>query len=89
MTSLDLIAASRAEEAGYLALADIARLAEQTGIDYRIVGGLMVSLHVAASGADDPALRQTLDAETAAVLARNDPNARRRHLQHPVAASRQ
>jgi hypothetical protein len=63
MTSLDLIAASRAEEAGYLALADIARLAEQTGIDYRIVGGLMVSLHVAASGMDDPVLRQTLDAD--------------------------
>ncbi len=63
MTSLDLIAASRAEEAGYLALADIARLAEQTGIDYRIVGGLMVSLHVAASGVDDPVLRQTLDAD--------------------------
>jgi hypothetical protein len=63
MTSLDLIAASRAEEAGYLALADIARLAEQTGIDYRIVGGQMVGLHVAASGAEDPALRQTLDAD--------------------------
>lgn len=63
MTSLDLIAGSRAEEAGYLALADIARLAEQTGIDYRIVGGQMVRLHVAASGAEDPALRQTLDAD--------------------------
>jgi hypothetical protein len=58
MTSLDLIAGSRAEEAGYLALADISRLAEQTGIDYRIVGGQMVGLHVAASGAEDPALRQ-------------------------------
>ena len=63
MTSLDLIVASRAEEAGYLALADIAHLAAQIGIDYRIVGGQMVSLHVAASGADDPAPRQTLDAD--------------------------
>jgi hypothetical protein len=62
MTSLDLIAGSRAEQAGYLALADIARLAEQTGIDYRLVDGQMVGLHVAASGAEDPALRQTLDA---------------------------
>jgi hypothetical protein len=75
MTSLGLIAASRAEEAGYLALADIAHLAAQTGIDYRIVGGQMVSLHVAASGADDPALRQTLDADLC-----QHPPPRRSHL---------
>ena len=63
MNELELVAASRAEEAGYLALADIAALAERTSFDYRIVGGQMVSLHIAASGADDPALRQTLDAD--------------------------
>jgi hypothetical protein len=63
MSDLELVAASRAEEAGYLALTDIAALAQRTGMEYRIVGGQMVSLHVAASGVDDPALRQTLDAD--------------------------
>ena len=42
VTTVEIAAASRAEHSGYLALADIATLA----IDYRIIGGQTVSLHV-------------------------------------------
>jgi hypothetical protein len=63
MTGLRLSATSRAEEAGYLAIRDIAILAAGSGIDYRLVGGQMVSLHVAAADVAEPELRQTLDAD--------------------------
>ena len=63
MSRLELVAESHAQESGFLALADIASLAKETGIEYRVVGGLMVTLHLAVSGADDPTSRQTLDAD--------------------------
>ena len=63
MSRLELVAESQAQESGFLALADIASLAKETGIEYRVVGGLMVTLHLAVSGADDPTSRQTLDAD--------------------------
>ena len=63
MSRLELVAESQAQESGFLALADIASLATETGIEYRVVGGLMVTLHLAVSGADDPTARQTLDAD--------------------------
>lgn len=63
MTALVLTAHSRAEEAGYLALADINAMATARGIDYRIVGGQMVSLHVAAAAVPEPTFRQTLDTD--------------------------
>ena len=63
MSRLELLAQSQAQESGFLALADIASLAKETGIEYRVVGGLMVALHLAVSGADDPTSRQTLDAD--------------------------
>lgn len=63
MTRLELRASSSAEEAGYRALADIAVLAARTGLDYRIVGGQMVSLHVAIAGVAEPTFRLTLDAD--------------------------
>jgi hypothetical protein len=63
MRDLKVVVASRAEEAGMLALADIAALAEHSDINYRVVGGQMVSLLVALSGVEDPELRQTLDAD--------------------------
>jgi len=63
LTVLAIAAASRAEEAGYLALHDISALAADSGIDYRIVGGQMVGLHVRAAGADEPVFRQTLDTD--------------------------
>ena len=62
MSRLELVAESQAQESGFLALADIASLANETGIEYRVVGGLMVTLHLAVSGADDPTARQTLHA---------------------------
>jgi len=63
MSALDLLASSRAEEAGYVALQDVAALADACGIDYRLVGGQMVSLHVAAAGVVEPTIRLTLDAD--------------------------
>ena len=63
MSRLELVAESQSQESGFLALADIASLAKETGIEYRVVGGLMVTLHLAVSGADDPTSRQTLDAD--------------------------
>jgi hypothetical protein len=63
MSRLELVAESQSQESGFLALADIASLAKETGIEYRVVGGLMVTLYLAVSGADDPTSRQTLDAD--------------------------
>jgi len=63
MSKLELVAQSQAQEWGFLALADTASLAKETGIEYRVVGGLMVTLHLAVSGADDPTSSQTLDAD--------------------------
>jgi hypothetical protein len=50
-TRLPIAATSRAQDAGYLALADLADIAADLAADYRIVGGQMVSLLVAFSGA--------------------------------------
>lgn len=73
VTRLDVRATSRADEAAFLAMRDIARVANAAGIDYRIVGGQMVRLHVALGGADEPVARVTLDADVgiAAASARN------------------
>lgn len=93
MTALKLAATSRAAEAGYLALADIAEVAAACEVDYRIVGGLMVSLHVAAAGVDEPIQRNTLDADVAVepTVAR-DPRVvaelRARGYENPTVANR-
>jgi hypothetical protein len=50
VTALHLSASSQAEEAGVLAMRDIAAVADDVGIQYRIVGGQMVRLHVALAG---------------------------------------
>jgi hypothetical protein len=60
---LPIVATSRAQGAGYLALADLADLAGELDTDYRIVRGQMVSLLVAVSGATDVPERDTLDAD--------------------------
>jgi hypothetical protein len=64
MTELHLHSASQAEEAGFLAMRDIA---------YRIVGGQMVRVHVALAGVAEPVARVTQDADMgiAAASARN------------------
>jgi hypothetical protein len=45
---LTLVSTSRAADAGYLALADLADIAGTMNVEYRIVGGHMVTLLVKA-----------------------------------------
>ena len=73
MSQLRLRSTSRAEDAGFLAMRDIATVAEDTELEYRIVGGQMVRLHVALAGVAEPTVRVTLDADlgVAAGSARN------------------
>lgn len=61
-----LTSASRAEDAGYRAIADIATLAGRLGAEYRLVGGQMVALLVAVYGATDAPARATADADLGA-----------------------
>lgn len=63
VTALRLHSASQAEDAGFLAMRDIAAIAADTGIEYRIVGGQMVRLHVALADVAEPTVRVTLDAD--------------------------
>lgn len=60
---------SRAQDAGYHALADVAEVAGSLGAEYRIVGGHMVSLLVQAYGATAAPARETADADLAATFA--------------------
>jgi hypothetical protein len=64
---LTLVSTSRAADAGYLALADLAQIATAMDADYRIVGGHMVTLLVAVSGVTGLAIRETLDADFGAL----------------------
>ncbi len=59
---LVLASTSLVEDGAYQAMADIAGAAASTGSEYRVIGGHMVTVHVARSGADLPA-RATLDAD--------------------------
>jgi hypothetical protein len=73
VTALRLTASSQADQAGFLALRDLAAVADDLGIEYRIVGGQMVRLHVALAAVPEPVARVTLDADMgiAAASARN------------------
>lgn len=73
VTQLHLHSTSRAEDAGFLAVRDTAAVARDAGLEYRIVGGQMVRLHVALAGVAEPTVRVTLDADlgVAAASARN------------------
>lgn len=73
MTELRLRATSQADDAGFLALQDIAAVADGAGLEYRVVGGQMGRLHVALAGVPEPAARVTLDADlgVTAASARN------------------
>ena len=65
---LTLISTSRAADAGYLALADLADIAATMNVEYRIVGGHMVTLLVAASNPGNRLpVRETLDADFGAL----------------------
>lgn len=63
VTALRLSASSQAEEAGFLAMRDIATVADELGIPYRLVGGQMVRLHVALADVAEPVVRVTQDAD--------------------------
>jgi hypothetical protein len=63
VTTLHLDASSQAEEAGFLAMRDLAAVTADLGIEYRIVGGQMVRLHVALAGVAEPVVRVTQDAD--------------------------
>jgi hypothetical protein len=64
MTSRLLLAStSRAQDSGFLALADVASIAADLGVEYRVVGGHMVSLLVAHFGVPGLPDRETADAD--------------------------
>ncbi|MCW2539472.1 MAG: uncharacterized protein JWN95_1197 [Frankiales bacterium] len=74
MTALSLSASSQAEEAGFLAMRDLAAVADDVGIEYRLVGGQMVRLHVALADVPEPVVRVTQDADMGvAVTSARDP----------------
>ena len=66
--AVSLDSTSRATDAGFLALADLAQIATDLAVDYRIVGGHMVTLLVAAHHASHLVpTRETLDADFGAL----------------------
>ncbi|HEX2772220.1 MAG TPA: hypothetical protein VHN18_07280, partial [Micromonosporaceae bacterium] len=68
LRSVSLGSTSRAADAGFLTLADVSVIATDLGVDYRIVGGHMVTLFVAAYGVSDQVpTRETVDADFAAL----------------------
>lgn len=74
MTALRLSASSQAEEAGFLATRDLAAVADDLDIEYRLVGGQMVRLHVALADVPEPVVRVTQDADMGvAAMSARDP----------------
>lgn len=66
---LELVCASRAEDAGLLAAADLAGIASELGVPYRLLGGLSVTLLTWVHGvADRVPGRETADADFGAAL---------------------
>ncbi|HEY3714431.1 MAG TPA: hypothetical protein VGL39_07895 [Jatrophihabitantaceae bacterium] len=63
MTALRVRASSQAEEAGFLAMRDLAAVADDVGIEYRLIGGQMVRLHIALADVPEPVVRVTQDAD--------------------------
>jgi hypothetical protein len=64
-----LASTSRAQDAGYLALADVAAVTEELVVDYRLVGGHMVALLVAVYSVTGVPERETADADLGAHFA--------------------
>ena len=60
----DLTSESKSVDAGYLAAADLAGIAERLNLDYRLIGGLSVALLTWVHGvADQIPARETADAD--------------------------
>lgn len=67
-----LVSMGRAGDAGFLAAADLAKIAAELDVPYRLLGGNAVTLLVAAHGVTDVPARETADADfgtTPAVIA--------------------
>ncbi|MDT0530375.1 hypothetical protein RM555_15395 [Micromonospora sp. DSM 115977] len=65
---VSVVSTSRAADTGFLTLADLAQITTALGLDYRIVGGHMVTLLVALHGVSEQVpLRETADADFAAL----------------------
>jgi hypothetical protein len=61
---IDLAATSRSGDAGYLAAHDLAGIADELGLEYRLVGGVSVALLTQVHGvADRVPARETADAD--------------------------
>jgi hypothetical protein len=61
---IDLASASRSGDAGYLAARDLAVVADELGLEYRLVGGVSVALLTHVHGvADRVPARETADAD--------------------------
>jgi hypothetical protein len=66
--TVSVVSTSRAADAGFLTLSDLASIAAELDLDYRIVGGHMVTLLTAAHGvAQQVPMRETVDADFAAL----------------------
>lgn len=66
--SVSLVSTSRAADAGFFTLADLAEITTTLELDHRIVGGHMVTLLVALHGVShEVPLRETADADFAAL----------------------
>lgn len=63
ITTLALVSTSRAQDAGYLAMKDVTGVAAAVRAPYRIVGGQMVTLLVAAYEVTGVPARETADAD--------------------------
>ena len=61
-TRIELVSTSRAGDGGYLAAADLAEIAAELNIDYRLIGGNAVSLLAAIHDVTDlvPGARQPM-----------------------------
>lgn len=66
MTTVILKSTSQAENAGFFALADVAAVAARLDVDYRLIGGHMVSLLVAVHSVTGVPARETSDADLGA-----------------------
>ena len=69
MTGVVLLSMSRAQDAGYLALADVASITDELDVEYRLVGGHMVALLVAVYQVTGLPNRETADADLGAPFA--------------------
>lgn len=69
MYSVVLASTSRAGDAGYLAIRDLTTVVDSIDVDYRLVGGLSITILAALFGATGVPVRETADADLGADFA--------------------